>query len=211
MSTSKLQQETWERLHVLLGGFNVIENARPDWLRNPETGYTLELDFYLPEASIALEVQGEQHSRHIPFFHPTLADFEAQLQRDEIKRRACRERDIHLYEIFDTDGIESFIKDAGTYNGDIAHKLHKKYTALTSARWLCTRALKQFRAGDKDGAGALMQRVIKICQKYSISPESIKPVEEPPKIHQAFVRAKFATLYRGSKKSDRRQKRRLRR
>ena len=36
-------------------------SVRPNWLKNYETGYNLELDCYNDELKVALEYNGEQH------------------------------------------------------------------------------------------------------------------------------------------------------
>lgn len=72
MPTSELQESTKKHLQLLLRGFHFVENYRPQWLTNPQTGYPLELDFWLPDAEIGIEVQGIQHLEFTPFFHSTL-------------------------------------------------------------------------------------------------------------------------------------------
>ena len=42
---------------------------RPDFLRNDVTGYNLEIDLYNNDLKLAVEVQGDQHYKFIPFFH----------------------------------------------------------------------------------------------------------------------------------------------
>lgn len=88
MATSKMQEETRSRLLAILTGFNFRENYRPDWLCNPETGRNLELDFFMPDLNVGIEVQGKQHYEFTPIFHSTEADFQAQLRRDQWKRQA---------------------------------------------------------------------------------------------------------------------------
>lgn len=60
-------------------------NYRPDWLKNPDTGYNLELDFYIESSSIGYEVQGPHHYTD-----------KAQQKRDVTKRRLCKERGVKL-------------------------------------------------------------------------------------------------------------------
>jgi len=62
----------------------------------PET--RLSLDFYIPHRKIAVEVQGEQHQEMNPFFHKSLADFDGQKNRDDMKRFFCELNNIRLYE-----------------------------------------------------------------------------------------------------------------
>jgi hypothetical protein len=39
----------------------IYKNYRPDWLKNIKTGKNLELDFYLPQFQVAIEIQGPHH------------------------------------------------------------------------------------------------------------------------------------------------------
>lgn len=70
------------------GKENILVNYRPDWLKNPQTGHNLELDFYIEKEHTAFEVQGPHH----------YVD-KAQKARDYIKRKVCKERGICLIEV----------------------------------------------------------------------------------------------------------------
>lgn len=72
---------------------------RPDFLKNDVTGYNLEIDLYNDELKLAVEVQGDQHYKFIPFFHKTKADFMNQRYRDEMKKDKCRKEGLTLIEI----------------------------------------------------------------------------------------------------------------
>jgi hypothetical protein len=75
--------------------------VRPDWLRNPETGRNLELDFYCEELRMAVEYNGRQHYEHCEYFHgPRVKGaFEAQRRRDQAKAKICASRGIRLVEV----------------------------------------------------------------------------------------------------------------
>lgn len=80
-----------------------FEKIRPDMLKNKVTGYNLELDIYNDALKVAIEYNGEQHYKYIPFFHKNYEAFLNQKYRDEIKRMLCEKNGIHLIEIrFDT-------------------------------------------------------------------------------------------------------------
>lgn len=67
--------------------------VRPNWLINPETGKTLELDGYCEELKIAFEYQGNQHYSNDTQFG---GDFEKQSQRDLLKAKLCKENGVTL-------------------------------------------------------------------------------------------------------------------
>lgn len=98
MSTSKLQDYVSNKLNIHLGKYEIYENKRPDWLIT-ENGARLELDFWMPELEIAIEVQGHQHDMFVRFFHETVENFEKRLFYDDFKRTICKNRCIELYEI----------------------------------------------------------------------------------------------------------------
>lgn len=104
MATSKLQRKVSQLLSVHLGQYTIRENAHPDWLIT-KTGERLELDFYIEEPKVAIEVQGQQHFVFIPHFHKTYTGFEAQLSRDQTKRKICASKKIILYEIVSLDEV----------------------------------------------------------------------------------------------------------
>ena len=63
----------------------------------------LSFDFYNATKNVAVEVQGNQHIRYVPFFHNGRGDFLRQLRRDEIKEKFCELNDIKLVLIYQDD------------------------------------------------------------------------------------------------------------
>ena len=78
-----------------------FDKKRPDFLRNPITGnnFNLELDCYNEELRLAVEYQGCQHYKYIPFFHKNKEAFYNQKYRDLFKRQKCVENKITLIEV----------------------------------------------------------------------------------------------------------------
>lgn len=93
MATSKLQQQVSALLNIHLGQYTIRENYRPDWLDR------LELDFYIKELQVGIEVQGRQHFEFLPKFHKDIAGFQAQQDRDLRKADLCTQLRISLYYI----------------------------------------------------------------------------------------------------------------
>lgn len=108
MSTSKLQRMTSRALSDAFGGYTIRENSRPAWCLSTELT-RLELDFIIEELGVAVEVQGKQHFEHVPFFHPTLTDFERRKRHDDEKAAACIVAGIRLMEVCNEDDIDGVI------------------------------------------------------------------------------------------------------
>ncbi len=72
-----------------------FESARPDWLRNPETGKNLELDCYNEELRIAIEYNGQQHYED-GHFGMTEQETIEQWRRDQFKIDMCRQYGVYL-------------------------------------------------------------------------------------------------------------------
>lgn len=103
---SHLQQLVTTFIKGCVKPTEIRENHRPPWLRG------LELDIYMPEHSIAIEVQGKQHSAWMPELQKTVQDHIRQRVNDNLKRRLCEENHVVLIEVS---------------TGDYAlHKLHDK-------------------------------------------------------------------------------------
>jgi len=72
-----------------------IENfgAIPEYkeLRNPETGYWLPYDIYIPSHEIYIEVHGEQHYEYTERFFKTHAKFEYRQHLDRLKQEWAEE------------------------------------------------------------------------------------------------------------------------
>lgn len=91
-----------------------FNNQRPDFLRNPVTGgnFNLELDCYDSELKLAVEYNGAQHYKYIPYFHKNKEAFLNQKYRDEMKKRMCRDAGVTLIEVPNTikvEDIKSFL------------------------------------------------------------------------------------------------------
>ena len=89
----KLLQKIWEP-HVVFEGF-------------PVAGTRMSLDFYNANKNIAIEVQGKQHNKYVPFFHgDNKINFISQVKRDFEKREFCKLNDIKLVEIFEDEPLD---------------------------------------------------------------------------------------------------------
>lgn len=74
-----------------------FNKVKPDWLRNPKTGYKLELDGYNASLKIAFEHQGVHHEEDCKkdeWFYNS-----EQLYKDELKKNKCKELGIKLIQI----------------------------------------------------------------------------------------------------------------
>jgi len=85
---------------------------RPDFLRNPVTGgnFNLELDCFDSGMKLAVEYNGIQHYKYVPFFHNNKEAFLNQKYRDQMKRQMCKENGVTLIEVPHTIKVEN-IKD----------------------------------------------------------------------------------------------------
>ena len=68
----------------------------PDWLRNPETGETLELDCYNDDLKLAVEYNGEQHYKWPNFTNQSHQQFINQVRRDTFKVDTCDRNGVYL-------------------------------------------------------------------------------------------------------------------
>jgi len=78
-----------------------FDKCRPNFLNNPVTGghFNMELDCYDHDLKIAVEYNGAQHYKYLPFFHKNKEAFYNQKYRDELKSRMCRDNGIILIEV----------------------------------------------------------------------------------------------------------------
>lgn len=95
-----------------------LDNVRPDWLINPKTGWSLELDRYYPALRIAFEFQGLHHR-----------DDEYQRYKDRIKKKTCKNKKIRMVWIMSED-IKSFEKFKIVVNNVLANK-RQNYIPIT--------------------------------------------------------------------------------
>jgi hypothetical protein len=75
--------------------------CRPNFLNNPVTGghFNMELDCFDSDLKIAVEYNGAQHYKYLPFFHRNKEAFYNQKYRDELKTRMCRDNGVILIEV----------------------------------------------------------------------------------------------------------------
>jgi hypothetical protein len=91
-SVKDFLKEYWNR-HVVFEEF-------------PVAGTRMTLDLYNANKKIAVEVQGGQHTRHVPFFHGKYKNnYLMQLKRDHQKQDFCNLNNIQLVEIYEKDKL----------------------------------------------------------------------------------------------------------
>ena len=73
---------------------------------------TLYIDFYLPLRKLAIEVQGEQHFKYTPQFHPSRLDFINQMRNDREKAEWCELNAIELI-LLDFDKVDEWTNQLG--------------------------------------------------------------------------------------------------
>lgn len=74
-------------------GERIWTNYRPDWL------YGMEIDIFMPDIKLAIEVQGHQHHLFVPDFQDSVDTFKAQVDRDKRKRYLIKQRGIAFFEV----------------------------------------------------------------------------------------------------------------
>ena len=110
--SEKLTREIFER--IMGCDFSSI---RPHFLKNPKTGYNLELDGYNENLKLAFEYNGIQHYKFHKPFHKNEDDFKKRREHDEFKYKRCIEMGITLISVpykfscYNPDELEIFIKD----------------------------------------------------------------------------------------------------
>lgn len=88
--------------------------ARPSFLLNKVSGQNLELDCYNEDLKLAIEYNGEQHYKFIPYFHSSKDAFYNVKYRDQIKKQLCEEAGVKLIIVPYTvkiNDIEAYIEN----------------------------------------------------------------------------------------------------
>lgn len=92
--------------------FEVKSFLEPYWCNHvvfeefPIPGTKLSIDLYNANKKIAIEVQGAQHTRYVPFFHGQYKNnYLNQLSRDNQKFEFCKINNLKLVEVFPEDKV----------------------------------------------------------------------------------------------------------
>ena len=93
---NKFEREIKDYIRLLNENIRIISNTK-DLLINPNTGYKLELDIYLPEYNLAIECMG----RYIHNYNK----FPEKEERDKLKVILCKEKGIELIQVWE-DNID---------------------------------------------------------------------------------------------------------
>jgi len=89
---SKQHKRAREILTELFGMFIILEEVGL-----PST--KLEIDFFIPDIKMMIEVNGQQHYEYVRHFHGNKQGFYASKKRDNLKREWCSINNIQLVEL----------------------------------------------------------------------------------------------------------------
>ena len=93
-------------LSEVFSGYSIYEEVKLPGSVKPSKKSVLYLDFYIPNAIMAVEVHGEQHFKYIPYFHKNKFGFAMAKKRDLDKKEWCRINGIELVELRWDDSME---------------------------------------------------------------------------------------------------------
>ena len=99
-----------ELLHDMLSGYNIYEEVKLPGSVNPAKKSVLYLDFYIPNAIMGIEVNGQQHYKYVPYFHKSKAGFLQAKARDRAKAEWCELNEITLVKLRWDDSLEYWRK-----------------------------------------------------------------------------------------------------
>ena len=99
-----------ELLHDMLPGYNIYEEVKLPGSVNPAKKSVLYLDFYIPNAIMGIEVNGQQHYKYVPYFHKSKAGFLQAKARDRAKAEWCELNEITLVQLRWDDSLEYWRK-----------------------------------------------------------------------------------------------------
>lgn len=85
---NRYEKLVYRNLKKRFQDFDIKIQYRPAWMKNPITNRNLELDFYIVELKLGIEVQGKYHL------------WKKQIRNDHIKRTLCKKRGITLLELW---------------------------------------------------------------------------------------------------------------
>ena len=111
MTTSAFEQYVSRQLASVCEKYTVWRNYRPEWLMGAN-GRPLELDFFIEELGVGIEVQGRQHYEFVTAWHKNEQAFKDQIERDRLKRELCKARGVELHEVYtetDADRIANYL------------------------------------------------------------------------------------------------------
>jgi hypothetical protein len=83
------ETQLFNLVRMLFADYEILREARTDWLGNQR------LDIFIPNLSLAIEYQGEQHFKPVERFGGQAAFHEGQ-QRDKRKRQLCKKNGVEL-------------------------------------------------------------------------------------------------------------------
>jgi hypothetical protein len=98
-SCSSLHLRARKLLALLFPYDNIYEEVVLPGIKTEINNKSLVIDFYIHFQRIAVEVQGEQHSKFTPFFHGNKLEFFRAKRLDNLKRQWCDKNNIVLLEL----------------------------------------------------------------------------------------------------------------
>lgn len=107
---SKGERKCREVMQLLYN--KAFPKVRPQFLRNPETGYLLELDCYCEDLKLAVEYNGSQHYMWPNYTNQSHENFIKQRRRDQLKVDLCDLNGVYLISVpynVPLDQIEDYI------------------------------------------------------------------------------------------------------
>ena len=78
-------------LKEMFRGYNIYEEVKLPGSVKPAKKSVLYLDFFIPNAIMAVEVHGEQHFKYVPYFHKSKAGF-AQAKKRDLDKRVVQDK-----------------------------------------------------------------------------------------------------------------------